>query len=155
MGKLKTWESNEIKRTPSSVSGLGYEITGPAKGVSKTTKGIRKGYIARISKDGQKRVLALSHLMPMPFATGVTNTSPVIPPNTTNGKLNERDKMSSTNSSYSATPIRRKTGLPKPSTGLKSLRTKRLSLLDLAIIVLLTWLIIFIRTHLHISITWS
>jgi hypothetical protein len=45
--------------------------------------------------------------------------------------------------------------LPKPSTGLKSLRTKRLSLLDLAIIVLLTWLIIFIRTHLHISITWS
>lgn len=155
MGKLKWQESKEIKRMPSSVSGLEYEITGHAKDALKTMKGIRKVSIALTSKEGPKKAPALSHLMPIRFATGATNTSPLIQPNTTNGKLKERAKMSSPNSSYSATPIRRKTDSPKLSTGIKSLKTKRLSFIDLAVIVLLTWLIIFIRTHLHINISWS
>lgn len=156
MGKLKGWErSKEIKRTPSSVDGLEYEITGTAKGASKITKGIRKASIVRISKDGQKKVPALSHLTPIHFATGATSISPHTPPNTTNGKLNERDKMSSPRSYSQATPIKRKTEFQKLFIGLKLLKIKRFSVVDLVIIVILAKVFVFVATHLHLKITWG
>lgn len=156
MGKLKTWQnSNKTKRMPSSVSGLSYEMVTPVKGVVKNSKkATPKDSTVRISNLAVKKTPALNPSTPIQFARDVTFGSIPIPKSIIVGKLKERDKMSSTKSSSQAIPIKRRIGLPKLFIGLKLLRTKRFSVVDLIIILLLAKGLVLVYTHLHINISW-